>query len=80
MALRDRWWVWDQVGAQERALAASKDATDRQLAQASAQADAVRSQVAQLQAEGAINPQDSQQAITSLQVGPLPPPASLKLP
>lgn len=58
-----------QVGAQDRALTASKEATDRQLAHAGAQADAVRAQVAELQAAGTIDPQDSQQAIASLQVG-----------
>ena len=58
------------MGAQERALAASKDALERQLAQAGAEAGAVRAQVVQLQAQGDINPADSQQAILSLQVCP----------
>lgn len=57
-----------QVGVQERNLTAAKEATDRQLAEAGAQADAVRAQVAQLCSSSTINPLDSQQAISTLQV------------
>lgn len=56
-----------QVGVQERNLTAAKEATDRQLAEAGAQADAVRAQVAQLCSSSTINPLDSQQAISTLQ-------------
>ena len=65
--------MWVQVGGQERALAASKEATDKQLAQAGAQADAVRAQVAQLQADGIASTHDSHQVIGNLQVRPLKP-------
>ena len=58
------------MGALERGLASAKEVTDRQLAEAAAEADAVRSQVAQLRADGTINPLDSQQAIMKLQVSP----------